>query len=91
MLSNLKYILRYENLHAEEDQFIRHLGWNNIVHHKAHVTYQYHNKTKLEKDIRELTKLYFSTLDKADVYELYVKYKPDFEVFGYPFRWSDWS
>ena len=91
MLSNVKYILKYENLDAEEDQLLRYLGWNDIIHHKAHVIHQVNNKTKLEKDIPELTKLYFSTLDKDDVYELYVKYKPDFELFGYPFRWRDWS
>ena len=91
MLPNIKYILKYENLDAEEDEFLRYLGWNNIIHHKAHITYQHHNKSKLEKNIRELTKLYFSKLDKADIYELYVKYKHDFELFGYPFRWSDWS
>jgi hypothetical protein len=91
ILSDLKYILKYENLDDEEDKFINYLGWNDIIGHKARVTHYSHRKTKLEKNRNELTKLYFSTLDKVDVYKLYMKYKPDFELFDYPFRLNDWS
>ena len=91
ILSNLKYILKYENLNAEEDQFISFLGWNQIRNHKAHVLHHDRPRNKLERDKTKLTKLYFRTLDKVDVYGLYMKYKPDFDLFGYPFRLEDWS
>ena len=73
----------------EEDKFLKHLGWNNIIKQTVHSN-TYNAKSKLLRNSSDITKLYFNTLHSYDVYKLYEKYKLDFELFSYPFKFSDW-
>ena len=88
-LSTLKYILKYEHLAEEEDEFLRLLGWNNIIKQTVRSNI-YDAKSKILRNRSEITKMYFNTLHSYDLHKLYEKYKPDFELFGYEFKLSDW-
>lgn len=88
-LSTLKYILKYENLAEEEAKFLCHLGWNSIIKQTVRSnTYNY--KSKMQRNSSDIAKLYFNTLDKFDRYRLYKKYKLDFQLFNYSFKFSEW-
>ena len=89
ILSKLKYVLKYEDLAAEQAAFIHMENWTSIISDTARKNV-HHTKTQKHLTSRKLTHLYTSTLPKHLIRMLYEKYKPDFLLFNYTFNIHDW-
>ena len=94
-INNLQYLLKYENLHEEQDMFLKHVKWNTIMRDPAQSRITYLNVTNMKNSAAHHTplgtaKVYFKTLQSDDVIALWNKYKVDFELFDYIFELDDW-
>ena len=90
-LSTLNYILKFEELAVEEKQFIDYVHWNHIIPQTAQSNvYATKKNNELNMTPRDITKMYFRTLDKECLLRLYQKYKPDFLLFNYTFKLDEW-
>ena len=89
-LSTLKYVLKYEDLAAEQAAFIQMENWSSIISDPVRVNVHHPPTLKHHLTSRKLTHLYTSTLPKHLIRGLYEKYKPDFLLFNYTFNIHDW-
>jgi hypothetical protein len=85
-LKAYQYILKYEKLDKEEDEFLKHVKWNKILKKRLTINVNYHPN---ELSDMELTKVYFSCLSKDQIISLYKVYELDFVAFNYTFEMND--
>ena len=85
-LKAYQYILKYEELNTEEDEFLKHVKWDKKIKTRSKINVNHHPNNL--PDI-ELTKLYFSSLSKPQIIRLYKVYELDFLAFNYTFEIDD--
>ena len=84
-LKAFHYILKFEELKKEEEQFLIHFHWNTRINKPSKLN------VNLPRDLssKELTQLYFSSLTQEKMIELYNVYALDFLLFNYTFHTGD--
>ena len=89
-LATLKFVLKYENLVAEQAAFIKMVNWSSVISDPVRVNVYQDSTQKHTLTSTQITKLYSSTLPEHLILRLYEKYKPDFLLFNYTFNIQDW-
>ena len=85
-LKAYQYILKYEELDKEEDEFLRHVKWDKILKTRSKINVNDHPNGLPDM---ELTKLYFLSLSNDQIVSLYKMYELDFVAFNYTFEMDD--
>ena len=84
-LKAFKYILKFEHLLTEENQFLKYHRWN--ISEKDMLKLNINRPETISSD--QLTHLYFSSLSHEQLLGLYKVYELDFILFDYTFLYHD--
>ncbi len=86
-LKAFHFILKFEELQKEEEQFLSHCHWDEKINTRSKLNVN--NPDNWSR--KELTRIYFSTLSQEQIFGLYKVYELDFLLFNYTFAIGDLS
>ena len=85
VMKSFHYILKFEELEAEEGEILSHCHWKG--NEEKSLKLNVNHPDDIPGDM--LTKLYFSILSKTQIINLYNVYELDFLLFNYTFKIGD--